>query len=368
MARRILILDDDPTVASGLLILLNDGSRDIISVRDLASAELVLEHENLDFVLSDVKLTGDFAYEGLDFVNWVRARYPGTRILLMSGAGNPQLEREAISRGALGLLSKPFEFRELEQFLEQETPGESNGSIQLVPTLDDIFEKQELWNVFQPIFELGGAGEEPTPIGFETLARTHTRSMLANPEMLFKYADRISRTLELELHCTRRSFETWNEKGEGLLFTNLHPLSLSDPGFASRLLSILPARDFLQRVVFEITEQGPLDCERAAASVEELRKHGARFAFDDVGVAFSHLPCLDRINPDWMKISQVFGTSFESSSTKRVIVANVASLAAEAGAELILEGIETQETLEAAREVGIRYGQGFHLARPAPLD
>jgi EAL domain-containing protein (putative c-di-GMP-specific phosphodiesterase class I) len=34
---------------------------------------------------------------------------------------------------------------------------------------------------------------------------------------------------------------------------------------------------------------------------------------------------------------------------------------------IVAEGIETVGELEALRHLGVRYGQGFHLGRPAPL-
>jgi EAL domain-containing protein (putative c-di-GMP-specific phosphodiesterase class I) len=34
----------------------------------------------------------------------------------------------------------------------------------------------------------------------------------------------------------------------------------------------------------------------------------------------------------------------------------------------VAEGIETAAELDALRELGVRYGQGFYFARPAPLD
>jgi EAL domain-containing protein (putative c-di-GMP-specific phosphodiesterase class I) len=35
---------------------------------------------------------------------------------------------------------------------------------------------------------------------------------------------------------------------------------------------------------------------------------------------------------------------------------------------IVAEGIETAGELDALLELGVRYGQGFFLARPAPLD
>jgi EAL domain-containing protein (putative c-di-GMP-specific phosphodiesterase class I) len=44
---------------------------------------------------------------------------------------------------------------------------------------------------------------------------------------------------------------------------------------------------------------------------------------------------------------------------------SLVAFAAEAGLDLIAEGIETEGELQALRTRGVRYGQGYHLARPA---
>jgi EAL domain-containing protein (putative c-di-GMP-specific phosphodiesterase class I) len=43
------------------------------------------------------------------------------------------------------------------------------------------------------------------------------------------------------------------------------------------------------------------------------------------------------------------------------------SFADEMGMAIVAEGIETQRELDTLLELGVRYGQGFFLARPGPL-
>jgi EAL domain-containing protein (putative c-di-GMP-specific phosphodiesterase class I) len=122
----------------------------------------------------------------------------------------------------------------------------------------------------------------------------------------------------------------------------------------------------LDRVVLEITEQGSLAKTFSLMQpVEELRQLGIRFAFDDVGVAYSHLPLIADIRPSFLKISQHFGTGFETDPTRMKIVMNLLSLARDFNCQLILEGIEDQSTADAAAELGIPLGQGFLFGRPA---
>jgi EAL domain-containing protein (putative c-di-GMP-specific phosphodiesterase class I) len=101
----------------------------------------------------------------------------------------------------------------------------------------------------------------------------------------------------------------------------------------------------------------------AAATI--LRSHGVRFAFDDLGTAYSHLPSIAAVRPSYLKISQDFGTSCEANPAHRKIIENVQALAASFSSEVVLEGIETEETATFARDTGIRFGQGFFYSRPA---
>lgn len=116
----------------------------------------------------------------------------------------------------------------------------------------------------------------------------------------------------------------------------------------------------------KITEQARLsEAAIVLQTIAELQKLGVRFAFDDLGLAYSHMPLIDKIRPSFLKISQEFGTRFETDPTKTKIVANLLSLAHDFQCDLILEGIEDQRTAEVAADMGIPFGQGFLFGRPA---
>ncbi|MGZ8834048.1 MAG: EAL domain-containing protein, partial [Thermoanaerobaculia bacterium] len=149
---------------------------------------------------------------------------------------------------------------------------------------------------------------------------------------------------------------------------NIHPHVLSNSAQIRDLLT-RDCEQFgipLDRIVLEITEQASLHAgPQLFKNVDQLRAVGVRFAFDDVGVAFSHLPFIDKLRPSFLKVSQEFGTAFERDSTKLKLVINIQSLARDFGCELILEGIEEQSTAGMAAQMGIKYGQGFLFGRPS---
>ena len=198
--------------------------------------------------------------------------------------------------------------------------------------------------------------------GYEALARPSGLALA--PPALFESAVAGGWIAELELALAARSFDAAARvlEGEQRLFLNVHPAALESRGFARRLLR---HRFDMARVVVEITEQGPItNSQVALANVGALRNAGAQFALDDFGSGYAHLQCLEAIGPRFVKISQSIGTGFESAAWRRSVVENVQSFARAVGCAVILEGVETAATAEAARDLGIDIGQGYYFGRP----
>lgn len=366
MAQTILVVDDDPIVGEGVAMGIARAGRRVIVCRDIASAHLVLENDEVDAIVADIQFRGEFSFDGLDLVATLGQERPGTPIYLMTGAGHDGLEREALRRGAAGFFRKPFSVAELDQVLTAPA-DDSTEELQInVPELEHLLEQNLIRMRFQPIVELPSR----THVGLEALARPMTESMFRSPELLFRYAATTERTIELEQHCLRESIRTAaNLHPDKMLFLNVHPSSLESSGIVRTIESAATGVGFdLSRIVLEITEQGSIQSRKSLDQVRSLKGLGIRFALDDIGTAFSHLPYIEEIDPAWMKISQFFGTGFESDPTKEKIVRSIAALASSFEARFILEGIETEETAKAAEELGIGYGQGYLFARPAEIE
>jgi EAL domain-containing protein (putative c-di-GMP-specific phosphodiesterase class I)/ActR/RegA family two-component response regulator len=368
----VLLLDDDLMITEGLAAGLERSGRTIITCNDIESGELVVEWLNPSHVVTDMKLSGPFKYEGLDFIRFAKNHSPDTRIVVMTGDAPDALQLEASERGAVAFLEKPFEISDLDSVLDMMAPprvgSPSWPSIIRMPLIDEIVASPSLTTVFQPIVRLPGGD----PVGYEALARFASESPLRDPQTLFKYALRKERLADLEMACLSLALRNGAELAQTTpLFFNIHPVMFAT---GTRLLETVTreakaANITLNRVVLEITEQGTLSGDRKVLdSITQLKAAGVRFAFDDVGVAYSHLPFVDTVRPSFLKISQQFGTGFETDSTRIKIVKNILSLASDFDSELILEGIETAETAAAAVDIGIKYGQGFYFARPAPAS
>ncbi|HEX6177624.1 MAG TPA: EAL domain-containing protein, partial [Thermoanaerobaculia bacterium] len=304
----ILILDDDLLVTEGLAAGLAGPRRTIITCNDIESAEMVVEWMKPSHVVSDVRLSGAFSFEGLDFIRFVKRHSSDSRIILMTGDAPDAMQLEASERGAVAFLQKPFEVAELEAILNLMAPFRVGApdwpDIIRVPLLEAVLAGDNLYTVFQPVVRLT-SGEA---VGFEALTRLESESPLRNPERLFRYAARKHRVADLEVECIRHSLQAAAALPPSApVFLNVHPTVFSTaPQIRDVILSQATLHDIQpSRIVLEITEQATFGDElRALTTIEGLKASEIRFALDDVGVAYSHLPFIGRIRPAFIKISQ----------------------------------------------------------------
>ena len=108
--------------------------------------------------------------------------------------------------------------------------------------------------------------------------------------------------------------------------------------------------------------------DHAAVALQKLKETGVSIAIDDFGTGYSSLSYLHRFPLDTLKIDRVFVVNMDQSEKSRKIVSSVAHLAHALDMTIVAEGIETKEQLDAVRELGCQYGQGYYMAKPATAE
>jgi EAL domain-containing protein (putative c-di-GMP-specific phosphodiesterase class I) len=222
---------------------------------------------------------------------------------------------------------------------------------------------------FQPIWNL----DTQRVIGYEGLARPAVEYGLG-PKEAFSGAARLGRVDELDALCRQEVLARAGDLPVGvLLFLNVSPEVFAHDGATGRQLSDEVAAAGLtpKRVVIELTEHAGEHMD--LAPVAELRDRGFRLALDDVGAGEGGLGLLGRVRPDYVKVDRGVIRAAREGGAGRAVLAAIVAYAAESGSVVIVEGIETQESLDhvvaAARLVGSRArfvgGQGYLLGGPA---
>jgi EAL domain-containing protein (putative c-di-GMP-specific phosphodiesterase class I)/CheY-like chemotaxis protein len=104
-----LIVDDDEQICFVAARALESMAR-CDAVHDVAQATRALEHEAYDLALVDVTLPGE---SGMTLLDRLRESWPQTSALMLSGATELSVAKEALDRGAVGYVLKPFRVRDL---------------------------------------------------------------------------------------------------------------------------------------------------------------------------------------------------------------------------------------------------------------
>ncbi len=151
---------------------------------------------------------------------------------------------------------------------------------------------------------------------------------------------------------------------------NLSGQSLGDEAFLEQVLAGFEESGVdARRVCFEITETAAIaNLSAALRFISALRNLGCRFVLDDFGSGFSSFAYLKNLPVDFLKIDASFTHQLATDPIQRALVESIQQIGRVLGMKTIAEGIEDEETLTVVRELGVDYGQGFALHRPAPID
>ena len=103
--KRILVVDDEPSVTGALAVVLGDAGYDVAIADTIAQAKSALSSRSFDLVISDLRLNDG---TGIDLITHIKKTTPDTEVILMTAYGSVDVTIEAIKRGAYYYLEKPL--------------------------------------------------------------------------------------------------------------------------------------------------------------------------------------------------------------------------------------------------------------------
>jgi EAL domain-containing protein (putative c-di-GMP-specific phosphodiesterase class I) len=208
---------------------------------------------------------------------------------------------------------------------------------------------------YQPIVDL----PSDAVIGFEALTRFADG---VPPDRRFAQATRLGLGVELEAATITAAVANAVRLPPGAwLSINVSPAMIRASDLLAR--SLVGAD---REVVLEMTEHDPVDdYEELLAALKSLPHH-PRLSVDDAGSGFASLRHILRLHPTFVKLDGSWAHTIETDPARQALVAGLVRFASGTQAELIAEGIETSIQNEVLIELGVRFGQGYYLGRPAP--
>ncbi|WP_235829544.1 putative bifunctional diguanylate cyclase/phosphodiesterase [Croceicoccus estronivorus] len=149
---------------------------------------------------------------------------------------------------------------------------------------------------------------------------------------------------------------------------NLSPMQIKAPGAALGIQSALREAGLdPARLELEVTESLFLeDNENTAHFIEELSAMGVRFALDDFGTGFSSLGYINKFPFKKIKVDRSFVSGPNIGRKTEAIIRAVAEMGSTLEMDIVAEGLETVEQVQAVRNAGCNLGQGYYFSRAVP--
>ncbi len=122
-------------------------------------------------------------------------------------------------------------------------------------------------------------------------------------------------------------------------------------------------------VVIEFVEtENYNDNKELAEFLDEIKNIGCKIAVDDFGVGFATYISIVSLKPNTIKIDGGIIKNLVKSKENRIILESICYMAKLIGADVAAEFVENAEIQQIILDNEIKYSQGYHFAKPEPLE
>jgi len=363
------LVEDDRAVSAMLKMLLESREFEVVCAY---TGKEVMKHisKDIDLILLDLVLPDQ---DGLDICRRLKkdAINQHIPIIILSAKFLPKERVEALYGGADDFLTKPFDYEELiaridvvlrrSKFYQNKQISTQNKN-EVYEELRRIIDNELVTPYFQPIYLV-----KPFKLyGYEALCRPNVNSFLSNPELLFKAALEHGMYQELEMVSWKKAIEVSSKYiNKEKLFLNCNPYLVEGDEF-NKIKTLFSRRNMLAHcVVLEITERSAISKAKLFyENLKKYRKHGFKFAVDDVGGGYSSLESIVETKPEIVKIDRHIVLGIHKDSFKQSIIRFVVAFCKENDTICIAEGVENKEDFDKVKEMGVDAVQGYYFCKP----
>ncbi len=141
-------------------------------------------------------------------------------------------------------------------------------------------------------------------------------------------------------------------------------------GFPERFEAVINKYQIPKELIeVEITETlvvEEMQQQKVKENVAILRANGVRLSIDDFGSGYSSLGVFEQIPASVIKLDRSFLLNNENRERQVQIMKNIVNLARDLEAQVVCEGVETQNDTELMMEIGAYVAQGYRYCKPVP--
>ena len=213
--------------------------------------------------------------------------------------------------------------------------------------------------------------------GFEALARmTDDDGSFISPADFIPIAEKTGLVDRIDMRVFELAMDFLDKvsketSSNAMLSVNISVRHLMKNNFIEEIKRILASHDIApERIEVEIRESIMIDsAEKALQRIDEIKAMGMKVAIDDFGTGYSSLSYLNNFPSDLLKIDKSFIDQMSLSESSRQYVAMIISIGHILDLKVISEGVESSDQVEALKNIGCDYIQGFVWGKPlSPED
>jgi len=233
--------------------------------------------------------------------------------------------------------------------------------------IDQVIEENRIITHYQPIVRI----EDSKPIiyGHELLSRgLDENGAIIPPNKLFEAASLRNRVFSLDRACRLQSVRNAGVVKDKLVFINFIPTAIYVPEhcLASTFALIKELGVKPSQVVFEVVETDDVqNLDHLKSILAYYRKHGFKYALDDVGTGYNQIDKLEKMEPDVVKLAIEYVNGVSKDSQKQQLAQEVLIRSKRIGALALAEGVEHMEDFHFLQEMGYDLFQGYLFSKPA---
>jgi diguanylate cyclase len=256
-------------------------------------------------------------------------------------------------------------FTKDDAFLEQR-----QVEMQWATRVKHAIEKKEIILFAQEIISLqNGFGSH-----FEILSRMlNEDGTYILPGSFIPAAERYDVIVDIDKYVVENIFNRIREKSipdDAMLSINISGNSICDNSFKKFILDYADEIKLnTGNICFEITETAAIaNFSKALTFIEAMHEVGFQFSLDDFGSGVSSFGYLKQLPIDYLKIDGFFVKDMIEDPIDAAMVSAINDIGHRMGIRTIAEFVEGEEILQALRNLGVNYAQGYHISKPQLLS
>lgn len=233
--------------------------------------------------------------------------------------------------------------------------------LSILNEFDQALKAGDVWVAYQPKFDL----HRQQVTGAEALIRwTHPERGFIRPDRFVRAIEDAGRIEKLTLYVLERAIADFAPLKLGIA-VNLSMRMLGKNRLIVPIHQLLEAYHMpADRLTLEITESASMADDLGLAELESLRSLGINISIDDYGTGQSTLSYLKRLPATELKVDQSFVRQVLVSRSDAVLINSTIKLAHELDMQVVAEGVEDEQILQALARMECDIIQGYHIGRP----